>query len=67
VNVLIYVSVAEKFNPYRIKKQNIQDQFKKQYIIHTLVKMNWRKTETALVLGIDRTSLFRQMKSFGLE
>lgn len=59
-------SVSEDDNHILELKEAV-DKFKKQYIIHVLQKMNWRKNETAQALGIDRTNLFRKIKTLGLE
>ncbi len=38
----------------------------KQIIIHTLQALNWNRQETARVLDINRTTLYKKMKKYGL-
>lgn len=43
------------------------DAYEKQIIAKTLEKNRWHKQKTAAALGIDRKTLFRKMKKYGLE
>ncbi len=38
----------------------------KQIIMHTLQALNWNRQETARVLDINRTTLYKKMKKYGL-
>ncbi len=38
----------------------------KQIIIQTLQALNWNRQETARVLDINRTTLYKKMKKYGL-
>jgi PAS domain S-box-containing protein len=40
--------------------------FEKRYILHLLNENKWHRTHVAKLLGIDRRTLFRKMKAFGL-
>ncbi len=42
------------------------DQGERRRILETLERHQWRKKETADALGIDRTTLWRKMKKYGL-
>lgn len=42
------------------------DHFEKDYIIQALTANEWKIVKTASELGIDRTSLFKKMKKFGI-
>ncbi len=50
----------KEFNSLKEARQ----EFEKQYIKKILVEFNWRIQETANALGIDRTNLFKKMKSY---
>jgi len=38
----------------------------REHILNTLFKCNWKCKETARLLGIDRSTLYRKMAKFGL-
>ena len=42
--------------------RSAHDAFEKKYIIQALNRANWKITETARVLGIDRSNLFKKMR-----
>ena len=42
-------------------------EFEKRYIISVLESNDWKMNETAAVLGIDRTNLFKKMQILGIE
>jgi DNA-binding NtrC family response regulator len=46
----------------KIAKQN----FERQYIVKILEKHNWKISETAEELGIDRTNLFKKMQTLNI-
>ena len=50
-------------HPLKIAKTN----FEKEYIMETLIKNDWKINETAAVLGIDRTNLFKKMQKLGID
>jgi len=41
--------------------------FEKQFIEETLKQHKWKKSKTAILLGVSRKTLFRKMKQHGLE
>jgi len=43
-----------------------KNEFEKQYIWKILKKNNWKISEAAKILGIDRTNLFKKMKKHGI-
>ncbi len=43
------------------------DRLEKQYILRTLERVRWRKTEAAQHLGIDRRTLYRKLKRYATE
>ena len=43
------------------------DRFEREYLLETLRRNDWKRAETAEILGIDRRTLFRKIKQFGLE
>ncbi|CAN5265551.1 sigma-54 dependent transcriptional regulator [soil metagenome] len=43
------------------------DEMAKIRVLHALDKTGWRKQEAAEILGIDRATLYRQMKKFGIQ
>jgi DNA-binding NtrC family response regulator len=46
--------------------KNAVHNFERQYILLTLQKHNWKISETANALGIDRSNLFKKMRKYGL-
>lgn len=58
------------FETYRLSKSNelptLEEQ-EKRYIEWVLSKCVWNKSHAAKVMGIDRVSLWRKIKRFGLE
>ena len=47
--------------------QDAIDVFEKQFIIKTLERHHWQKTKAATILGIERRTLYRKIKKFGLD
>ncbi len=45
---------------------NFLDEMAKLRVLHALDRTEWRKQEAADLLGIDRATLYRQMKKFGI-
>ena len=43
------------------------DRFEREYLLETLRRNDWKRAETADILGIDRRTLFRKIKQFDLE
>ena len=43
------------------------DRFEREYLLETLRRNDWKRAETADILGIDRRPLFRKIKQFDLE
>ncbi len=56
----------EEFDLDDFDLNSAKDEFEKRYIVKALKKTKWHKTRTASLLHIDRKSLFRKMKNFGL-
>ena len=48
------------------KLRNVMESLEKQYIERLLNEHQWRRTKVASILGIDRRTLFRKMKSYGI-
>jgi len=42
-------------------------EFEKDYIVNVLNETGWHISKTAKILGIDRTTLFRKMKKYGIK
>ncbi len=42
------------------------DQFERDYILHALIQNEWKIQQTAGVLGLDRTTLFKKMRKHDL-
>lgn len=53
----------KNFNSLKEARQ----EFEKRYILKTLNEYEWKIQETANALGIDRTNLFKKMKSYEIE
>jgi len=49
------------------KLRNVLQSFEKEYIEKLLQDYQWQKTKVASVLGIDRRTLFRKIKTFGIQ
>ena len=41
--------------------------FEKNYILNVLHSNKWKKNETAKALGIDRSNLFKKLRSYGIK
>ena len=48
-------------------KRQALDRFEREYLLETLRRNDWKRAETADILGIDRRTLFRKIKQFDLE
>ncbi len=44
-----------------------RDQFERDFILKTLVSNNWKILESAAVLGIDRSHLWKKMNRYGIK
>jgi len=42
-------------------------QFEKEFILSKLKETNWNVTQTARILGLERSYLYRKMKTYGIE
>ncbi|MBW2517567.1 MAG: sigma 54-interacting transcriptional regulator [Deltaproteobacteria bacterium] len=59
---------ARKFPSTRqVKPENFDDEGERYTIISMLQRYNWNRTKTAKALGMDRTTLWRKIKRFGIE
>jgi PAS domain S-box-containing protein len=59
---------ARKFPSTRqVKPENFDDEGERDTIISMLQRYNWNRTKTAKALGMDRTTLWRKIKRFGIE
>ena len=52
---------------YSLTLAEALSRFEKVYLLNALKKNNWKRGPTADSLGMDRRTLFRKMKDFGLE
>ncbi len=52
---------------YTQNLRTAKNNFEKEYITNALKKQNWQIQETAKILGIDRTNLFKKMRKYGIE
>ncbi len=67
--VILPEHLPEQFissHPVQYQKKSLKD-MEKYVIYEALRKNNWNKKETAEELGIDKTTLWRKIKLFGLE
>jgi len=53
--------------PRILKPENIDDDGERDRIISMLQRYNWSRTKTAKALGMDRTTLWRKIKKYGIE
>jgi len=53
--------------PRILKPENIDDDGERDRIISMLQRYNWSRTKTANALGMDRTTLWRKIKKYGIE
>jgi transcriptional regulator with PAS, ATPase and Fis domain len=53
-------------NDESLMLKNAVRNFEKKYILLMLRKHNWKISETASALGIDRSNLFKKMRKYGL-
>jgi DNA-binding NtrC family response regulator len=44
-----------------------REQFERDFIVKILISNNWKILETAAILGIDRSHLWKKMKRYGIE
>ncbi len=44
-----------------------RQQFEREFILKTLISNDWKILETAAVLGIDRSHLWKKMKQYGID
>ena len=50
-----------------LKPENFDDEGERDTIISMLQRYNWNRTKTAKALGMDRTTLWRKIKKYGIE
>ncbi|MGA7836942.1 MAG: sigma 54-interacting transcriptional regulator [Ignavibacteriaceae bacterium] len=63
-------AIRENYNCQQIEKDaetKLDDSLKTNEILALLNKYNWNKTQVAREMGINRTTLWRHIKNFGLE
>ncbi len=53
-------------NKQKLKLRSATENFEKQYIEKLLSEHKWHKTKVAAILGINRRTLFRKMKSYDI-
>lgn len=58
------IRIQNNRNP---KLRNLFQDFEKEYIKKLLQDYQWHKTKVASVLGIDRKTLFRKIKTYGIQ
>ena len=57
-----------KKEEYKIQDLKIaRANFEKDFILKALEENDWKILETADILGIDRTNLFKKMKRYGIQ
>ncbi|TXT22084.1 MAG: Nif-specific regulatory protein [Planctomycetota bacterium] len=49
-----------------VKMDRSLDELEQQHILATLEKTNWNKSQTAAILGIERSTLDRKLKRYGV-
>lgn len=49
-----------------VKMEKSLDELEQQHILATLEKTNWNKSQTAAILGIERSTLDRKLKRYGV-
>ncbi|MDD2389906.1 MAG: sigma 54-interacting transcriptional regulator [Desulfobacterales bacterium] len=60
--IVVQESASDDFKPL----YNAVQDFEKQYIFKLMDKYRWHKSRVAEILGIDRRTLYRKLKAFGL-
>ncbi|MEQ8223437.1 MAG: sigma 54-interacting transcriptional regulator [Candidatus Eremiobacterota bacterium] len=68
-SIILAEHLPEQFissHPVQYQKKSLKD-MEKYVIYEALRKNNWNKKETAKELGIDKTTLWRKIKLFGIE
>ena len=58
-----------RMNEYETDKTSLKiarSDFEKNFILDALEKNDWKISETAKDLGIDRTNLFKKMQKYGI-
>ncbi len=57
-----------KDQPSEIREiRTVVRDFEKNYILHALEKYQWHRGRAALALGINRRTLFKKTKQYGIE
>ncbi len=68
--------MTEVGNPHEVdnsrymKIHNLKDsmvEYERDYLIHQLNRNQWRVTDTAKSIGIERTTLYKKIKQFGIQ
>ncbi|MBW1691653.1 MAG: sigma 54-interacting transcriptional regulator [Deltaproteobacteria bacterium] len=57
---------GENLDPEDLDFHRVMEKFQKNVIVRALEQTQWHKGRAATMLGIDRKTLFRKMKSLGL-
>jgi len=60
-------SRKEDFSLINMPLNEYVDEMTRQHILRTLERKEWRKQEAADALGVDRATLYRMIKRYGLE
>jgi transcriptional regulator of acetoin/glycerol metabolism len=42
------------------------EEIEKEYLLRVLKQTNWKKKETAEILGIDASTIYRKMQRYGI-
>lgn len=53
--------------PASLTLHTARDQFEKEFILETLITTDWKILETAKILGIERSHLWKKMQKLGIE
>ncbi len=60
----VEISIDNNYNP---SLKEARDEFEKTYILKALQSNNWNISQTAKVLDMERTYLYKKIKTYGLE
>jgi two-component system nitrogen regulation response regulator NtrX len=62
------INLDQKFRHLgKLEIEKARDSFEKEYLVSVLTRTNWRMSEAAAAMGIDRSTLFRKMRRLGIK
>ena len=62
----VYHAARNAAPPGRLKHLDVSDEKERQILISMLQHHNWHRSKTAKALGMDRTTLWRKIKKYGI-